>query len=176
MCCPWPVCPLSVSRRNAWTNLDRSWTHGQKCALLTVWSDSSTPASLSWTDWNRLRGAGALSLRPCQTKHLVRGPRGHGPALWSGRSVPTTSCVFYWRKGTTLSVTFDSSAWDQHDVWTRAEVWAMGRIWEWELLRLWSVVCSDLLLVFVCQVMEVESVQRLVRLWNWAPVCSDPLL
>ena len=62
-------CSVSVFRRNVWTNPGQSWTQGQKCASLTVWSDLSTPASSSWTDWNRLRGAGVHSLRACQTEN-----------------------------------------------------------------------------------------------------------
>lgn len=59
---------FGVSRRNAWINPGQRWTRGQKRASSTAWSDSLTPASLSWTDWNRPRGAGARFPRPCQTK------------------------------------------------------------------------------------------------------------
>lgn len=67
-----------VSRRNVWINRGQSWTRGQKCALWTAWNDSSTPASLSWIDWNRLRGARARFLRPWQTKKVsLKGLKTH---------------------------------------------------------------------------------------------------
>lgn len=75
----------SPCRRNVWISQDQSWTRGQKCASLTVWSDSSTPASSSWTDWNRLRGAGARSRRRWPTEGCPRND-------WSGASQQSPLC------------------------------------------------------------------------------------
>lgn len=75
----------SLCRRNVWISQDQSWTQEQKCASLTVWSDSSTPASSSWTDWNRLRGPGAHFRRRWPTEGCPWND-------WSGTSQRSLLC------------------------------------------------------------------------------------
>lgn len=95
-----------VSRRNVWINRGQSWTRGQKCALWTAWNDSSTPASSSWTDWNRLSGARARFPRPWQTNKCrwkdSRHTRTARAALWSCQFLTAfqtwLNCPLTWEK------------------------------------------------------------------------------
>lgn len=72
VCFSFLMCLFAVPRINVWINPGQSWTPGQRRASWTAWSDSSTPASSSWTDWSRRRGAGAPSPRPWRTEKRPR--------------------------------------------------------------------------------------------------------